>query len=136
MISVYSMTALQALLGSVVGAGVVYVLYPKFDTRLRRVGYAAVSFMLSLLTSNSVLNFLSLKFGLNLDLDKLGVLIVTICYHIALPPALAFVVSKSGMGSSNAGTGEHLEESASRGGTETEEQESLHHRPKPSTKRT
>ena len=135
MISVYSMTALQALLGSVVGAGVVYVLYPKFDTRLRRVGYAAVSFMLSLLTSNPVLNFLSLKFGLNLDLDKLGVLIVTICYHIALPPALAFVVSKSGMDSSNACTGEHLE-SASRGGTETEEQESLHHRPKPSTKRT
>lgn len=135
MISVYSMTALQALLGSVVGAGVVYVLYPKFDTRLRRVGYAAVSFMLSLLTSNPVLNFLSLKFGLNLDLDKLGVLIVTICYHIALPPALAFVVSKSGMGSSNACTGEHPE-SVSRGGTETEEQESLHHRPKPSTKRT
>lgn len=135
MISVYSMTALQALLGSVVGAGVVYVLYPKFDTRLRRVGYAAVSFMLSLLTSNPVLNFLSLKFGLNLDLDKLGVLIVTICYHIALPPALAFVVSKSGMGSSTACTGEHLE-SVSRGGTETEEQESLHHRPKSSTKRT
>lgn len=135
MISVYSMTALQALLGSVVGAGVVYVLYPKFDTRLRRIGYAAVSFMLSLLTSNPMLNFLSLKFGLNLDLDKLGVLIVTICYHIALPPALAFVVSKSGMDSSNACTGEHPE-SVSRGGTETEEQESLHHRPKSSTKRT
>lgn len=135
MISVYSMTALQALLGSVVGAGVVYVLYPKFDTRLRRIGYASVSFMLSLLTSNPVLNFLSLKFGLNLDLDKLGVLIVTICYHIALPPALAFVVSRSGMGRSNACTGEHLA-SVSRGGTETEEQESVHHRPKPSTKRT
>lgn len=135
MIEIYSMTALQALLGSVVGAGVVYVLYPKFDTRLRRIGYASVSFMLSLLTSNPVLNFLSLKFGLNLDLDKLGVLIVTICYHIALPPALAFVVSRSGMGRSNTCTGEHLT-SVARGGTETEEQESVHHRPKSSTERT
>lgn len=135
MIEIYNMTALQALLGSVVGAGVVYVLYPKFDTWLRRIGYASVSFMLSLLTSNPVLNFLSLKFGLNLDLDKLGVLIVTICYHIALPPALAFVVSRSGMGSGNTRTREHLT-SVSRGGTETEEQESVHHRPKSSTERT
>lgn len=95
--TVQKMIALQALSGSIVGAGVVYVLFPKFDTRLKRFGYAAISFLLSLLTAKAILTFLSTKFGLNLDIDDLGTLVITLCYHILIPPAFAFLTNKSGL---------------------------------------
>jgi hypothetical protein len=89
--------AIQAILGSIVGAGIVYILYPKFDTFFRRIGYAAVACFLALLTAKSIINFLNTKLGVFLDIDHLGVLIVTIAYQAALPPITAFVTSKSNL---------------------------------------
>lgn len=91
------MTFIQSLMGSIMGAGVVYVLYPKFDSKLRRFGYAIVSCMLSILTASAVLNFLSSRFGLDLNTDNLGVLVVTLCYHIALPPLVSFIIKYSSL---------------------------------------
>lgn len=89
--------AVQAVLGSVMGAGIVYVLYPKFDTFFRRIGYAAVACFLALITAKSIIDFLNTKLGVLLDIDHLGVLIVTIAYQVALPPVTAFVTSKSNL---------------------------------------
>lgn len=89
--------AAQALLGSVMGAGIVYILYPKFDTFLRRIGYAAVACLLALITAKSIIDFLNTKLGVFLDIDNLGVLIVTLSYQVALPPVTAFVTSKSNL---------------------------------------
>ena len=89
--------AIQAILGSIVGAGIVYILYPKFDTFFRRIGYAAVACFLALITAKSIIDFLNTKLGVFLDIDHLGVLIVTIAYQVALPPITAFVTSKSNL---------------------------------------
>ena len=89
--------AIQAVLGSVVGAGIVYILYPKFDTFFRRIGYASVACFLALLTAKSIINFLNTKLGVLLDIDHLGVLIVTIAYQVALPPITALVTSKTNL---------------------------------------
>lgn len=89
--------AIQAVLGSIVGAGIVYILYPKFDTFFRRIGYASVACLLALITAKTIIDFLNTKLGVLLDIDHLGVLIVTIAYQVALPPITAFVTSKSNL---------------------------------------